>query len=140
MLEVRQFVEADRAAVITLWETCGLLRPWNDPNRDIDRKIARDPDGFLIGESGGRIVATAMVGYDGHRGWVNYLAVDPAVGGSGIGRTMIEVAENHLLELGCPKLNIQARGSNADAIAFYERIGFSRDDVVNLGKRLIPDQ
>jgi len=140
MLEVRQFVETDRAAVITLWETCGLLRPWNDPDRDIDRKIARDPDGFLIGESGGRIVAAAMAGYDGHRGWINYLAVDPGVGGSGIGRTMMEAAENHLLELGCPKINIQVRGSNADAIAFYERIGFSSDDVVSLGKRLIPDQ
>ncbi len=140
MLEVRQFVEADRAAVITLWETCDLLRPWNDPDRDIDRKIAHDPDGFLIGESGGRIVAAAMAGYDGHRGWINYLAVDPEIGGSGIGRTMMEAAESHLLGLGCPKINIQVRGSNADAIAFYERIGFSRDDVVNLGKRLIPDQ
>jgi len=140
MLEVRRFAEADRAAVITLWETCDLLRPWNDPNRDIDRKIARDPYGFLIGESGGRIVAAAMVGYDGHRGWINYLAVDPAVGGSGIGRTMMEAAENHLLELGCPKINIQVRGSNADAIAFYEGIGFSPDDVVSLGKRLVPDQ
>jgi ribosomal protein S18 acetylase RimI-like enzyme len=140
LLEIRRFVEADRTAVIALWEACGLLRSWNDPDRDIDRKIDRDPDGFLIGESAGRIVAAAMAGYDGHRGWVNYLAVDPEFGDSGIGRTMMESIEKHLIELGCPKINIQVRGSNAAAIAFYERIGFSRDDVVNLGKRLIPDE
>jgi ribosomal protein S18 acetylase RimI-like enzyme len=140
VLEIRKYTEADRTAVIALWETCGLLRPWNDPGRDIDRKVARDLDGFLVGESDGTIVATAMVGYDGHRGWVYYLAVDPEFGGSGIGRTMMESAESHLLELGCPKINIQIRGSNADAIAFYERIGFSRDDVLSLGKRLIPDE
>ena len=79
MLEIRRFVEADRTAVIALWEACGLLRSWNDPDRDIDRKIDRDPDGFLIGEFEDRIVAAAMAGYDGHRGWVNYLAVDPEI-------------------------------------------------------------
>jgi len=140
VLEIRQFVETDRATVVTLWEACGLLRSWNDPDRDIDRKIARDPEGFLIGESEGRLVAAAMAGYDGHRGWINYLAVHPEVGGSGFGRTMMEAAENHLIELGCPKINIQIRGSNTGAIAFYKKIGFSHDDVVSLGKRLIPDQ
>lgn len=140
MLEIRQFIETDRAAVIALWEACGLLRSWNDPDRDIDRKVTRDPEGFLIGESEGRLVAAAMAGYDGHRGWINYLAVHPEVGGSGFGRTMMEAAERHLVDLGCPKINIQVRGSNAAAIAFYEQIGFSHDDVVSLGKRLIPDQ
>jgi ribosomal protein S18 acetylase RimI-like enzyme len=140
VLEIRQFAETDRAAVVRLWEACGLLRPWNDPDRDIDRKIARDPEGFLIGESEGRLVAAAMAGYDGHRGWVNYLAVHPDAGGSGFGRKMMEAAEKHLVELGCPKINTQVRGSNSDAITFYEQIGFSHDDVVSLGKRLIPDQ
>ena len=138
-VKVRAFREDDRGSVIALWEAAGLLRPWNNPDLDIDRKVAHDPDGFLIGEIEGMIVAAAMVGYDGHRGWVNYLAVEPLQEREGIGRTMMTAAEQHLLARGCPKLNIQVRDSNTDAIAFYERIGFSRDEVISLGKRLIPD-
>ena len=138
-VKVRAFREEDRRSVIALWETAGLTRPWNNPDLDIDRKIAHDPEGFLVGEIDGLMVATAMVGYDGHRGWVNYLAVDPLQERAGIGRAMMVAAEHHLLGLGCPKLNVQVRGQNTDAIAFYERIGFARDDVVSFGKRLIPD-
>jgi ribosomal protein S18 acetylase RimI-like enzyme len=138
-MKVRDFREDDRGSVIALWETAGLLRPWNNPDLDIDRKMAEDPDGFLVGEAEGVIVATAMVGYDGHRGWVNYLAVDPLQERAGIGRLMMTAAEHHLLARGCPKLNVQVRGANTDAIAFYERIGFRRDDVISLGRRLIPD-
>ncbi len=140
MLQVRTFDEADRHEVVALWQACDLLRPWNDPDRDIDRKASHDPDGFLIGEVDGRIVAVAMAGYDGHRGWVNYLAVHPDLRGDGIGRTMMQAAEERLARLGCPKINTQVRGSNEDAIAFYEQVGFSRDDVVSLGRRLVPDE
>ena len=139
MLSIRRFAAIDRSSVIELWDACGLLRPWNSPDRDIDRKLDHDPEGFLVGELDGRLITSAMAGYDGHRGWVNYLAVHPDVSGSGTGRSMMEAVEHHLLELGCPKINIQVRGSNVQAIAFYERIGFSHDDVVSLGKRLIPD-
>ena len=76
-MEIRRFADADRATVIALWETAGLIRSWNDPDRDIDRKLAHDPDGFLVGEIDGHVVASAMYGYDGHRGSVFYLAVHP---------------------------------------------------------------
>ena len=80
-----------------------------------------------------------MAGYDGHRGWINYLAVDPSAQGVGHGRTIMRAAEERLLELGCPKVNLQIRTSNVDAVAFYESIGYSPDDVVSMGRRLIED-
>ena len=136
---LRPFREADRAAVIGLWERCDLLRPWNDPHRDIDRKLADDPTGLVVAEIDGGVAAAMMVGYDGHRGWVNYLAVDPEVRGHGLGRTMMGHAERWLLDQGCPKLNIQVRASNSDVLAFYESLGYVVDAAVSLGKRLIPD-
>lgn len=138
-MEIRSFVEADRAAVIELWRRCDLVRPWNDPHRDIDRKLARDPELFLVGERTNAVVAAVMVGYDGHRGWVNYLAVDPDVREGGIGRRLMDEAEERLVQLGCPKLNLQVRGSNENALGFYRRLGYEVDDTVSLGKRLIPD-
>lgn len=138
-LSIRQFGGDDRDAVVGLWERCDLTRPWNDPHHDIDRKLERDPDGFLVGCIGERIVASVMVGYDGHRGWINYLAVDPDTRGAGHGRAVMRAAEAHLLALGCPKVNLQIRTSNLDAVNFYESIGYSPDDVVSMGRRLIDD-
>jgi len=138
-LSVRSFSEEDRADVTRLWERCELTRPWNDPDRDIDRKLARDGDLFLVGIADGRVVASVMAGYDGHRGWINYLAVDPSAQGAGHGRTIMRAAEERLLGLGCPKVNLQIRTSNVDALAFYESIGYSPDDVVSMGRRLIED-
>ena len=80
-----------------------------------------------------------MSGYDGHRGWVNYLAVDPERRRSGCGRRLVQAAESYLAGLGCPKVNLQIRGSNADVVAFYERLGYALDDTVSMGKRLIRD-
>ena len=88
----------------------------------------------------GHIVASAMGGYDGHRGWVYYVAVHPDHRGAGHGRVLMAELEARLLTSGCPKLNLQVRGDNAAALAFYARLGFAVDDVVGLGKRLIPDE
>ena len=141
-MRIRTFAEPDRVAVIDLWRRVGLTRPWNDPDRDIDRKLADSPWGLLVGEDGSRVIAAAMVGYDGHRGSVNYLAVDPACRGRGAGNALMDHAETLLLERGCPKINLQVRGDNADVIAFYERRGYRLEPAthaVNLGRRLIED-
>ncbi|MEZ5729136.1 MAG: GNAT family acetyltransferase [Burkholderiaceae bacterium] len=136
----RPFTEPDRDAVVALWQACGLLRPWNDPHRDIDRKLRVQADGFLVATVDDRVVAAAMAGYDGHRGWVNYLAVDPELRGRGLGRALMGAVESWLLAMGCPKINLQVRADNLDAIAFYRRIGFGQDASVSLGKRLVPDE
>lgn len=138
-MDIRAFAEADEAAVIALWRACGLTRPWNDPGRDIARKLAVQRDLFLVGEAGGELVASAMAGWDGHRGWVNYLAVAPARRGQGLGRQLMQLIEARLRAQGCPKLNLQVRSSNTGVIAFYQRLGYRQDDALSLGKRLIED-
>lgn len=138
-MHIRPFQPADEDQVVALWERCNLTRPWNDPRKDIRRKLAVRPDLFLVGELDGVIVGTVMTGYDGHRGWVNYLGVDPASRRRGLGRALMIEAERLLREAGCPKINLQVRASNAEAIEFYRRIGFAVDDVVSLGKRLEHD-
>jgi len=129
----------DESAVIELWEKCGLVVSWNDPQKDIERKLKVNPELFSIGEIEGKIVASAMGGYEGHRGWVNYLAVAPEFQGQGLGRQMMEELEFKLKDLGCPKINLQVRNSNLDAIRFYESIGYKMDEVVSMGKRLMED-
>lgn len=136
---IRSYEPADEAAVIALWDRCGLLRPWNDPHKDIARKLRIDPEGFLVGVLDSRVIATAMAGYDGHRGWVYYLGVDPDLQRHGYGRQLMEHVERLLRERGCPKINLQVRVGNESALAFYQSIGFTPDPVVSLGKRLEPD-
>ena len=135
-LRIRSYRVSDQDAVVGLWRDCGLVVPWNDPVRDIHRKLLVQQDMFLVGLLGTRLVATVMAGYDGHRGWINYLAVAPDCRKSGLGRRLMEEAEARLRALGCPKINLQVRSSNADVIGFYERIGYSIDDVASMGKRL----
>jgi ribosomal protein S18 acetylase RimI-like enzyme len=135
-MEVRAFQGADREGLISLWSACDLLRPWNDPDRDIDRKLAQDPDGLLVVETDGVVIGSVMVGYDGHRGWVNYLAVHPAHRTRGLGRLLMAAAEDHLTACGCPKVNLLIRTSNSTALGFYQRLGYVRDDVISMGKRL----
>ncbi len=139
-MKIRPFRTSDAPSVISLWERCELLRPWNDPRKDIQRKLRVQPEMFLVGTSGDQIVATVMAGYEGHRGWVNYLAVDPEHRHMGLGRAMMTAAERQLEDAGCPKINVQVRGTNPSAIQFYERLGYTVDDVVGLGKRLEHDQ
>jgi len=132
-------VAADTAAVVALWQRCGLVRPWNDPRRDIARKLTVQPDLFLVGEVGGAVIASAMAGYDGHRGWVNYLAVDPAHRRAGHARALMAAVETRLRALGCAKINVQVRADNHTAIGFYRQLGYGADAVVSLGKRLEED-
>jgi ribosomal protein S18 acetylase RimI-like enzyme len=142
-LSIRAFCQDDRAAVIALWQRCDLTRPWNDPDRDIDRKLAVDADLLLVATLGDdperTIIGAAMAGYDGHRGSINYVAVDPAHRGAGHGRQLVEACERRLEAMGCPKVNLMVRSSNAGTTAFYRSLGYEVDDVVALGKRLIAD-
>lgn len=138
-LVVRSFRDADEDAVIALWTACELTRPWNDPRRDIARKRTVQPELFLVGTVDDRVVATAMVGYDGHRGWINYLGTDPAERRRGHATVLMAEAERLLLARGCPKLNLQLRAGNTRALDFYRALGYAEDATVSLGKRLIPD-
>lgn len=139
-MRIRPYRAEDEDAVIALWQACGLTRAWNDPRKDIARKLTVQPELFLVAEDGGKLVATLMAGYEGHRGWVNYLAVSPPHRRRGYARVLMQEAETRLVALGCPKLNIQVRNSNAEALGFYRAIGYAQDETVSLGKRLIPDR
>jgi ribosomal protein S18 acetylase RimI-like enzyme len=142
-MQIRAFRTSDEDAVIALWTACELTRPWNDPRKDILRKLNEQPEMFLVGEvmsaAGVELVASVMAGFDGHRGWLNYLAVAPAYRHQSFGRQIVAEAERMLTARGCPKLNMQIRSSNAAVLAFYAKLGYTPDDVVCLGKRLIAD-
>ena len=138
-MKIRAFQPVDEAAVVALWQECGLTRPWNDPRADIARKLTEQPELFLVGTAGAELVATAMVGFDGHRGSVYYLAVSPRHRKQSYGRALMQEAERLLLERGCPKLNLLVRSSNAEVVEFYRKLGFVQDEVLSLGKRLIQD-
>ena len=139
-MEIRRYQAPDEALVVRLWTQCGLVKPWNDPYKDIRRKLTIQPELFLVGLLDGSIVATIMAGFDGHRGWVNYLAVAEEHRRHGLGRMLMQRVENQLKDMGCPKLNLQVRSSNAAVLAFYERLGYIQDQAVSLGKRLVPDE
>src|SRR5690606_31781113 len=138
-MHIRPFHPADEDAVVDLWQRCELTRPWNDPRKDIARKLTEQPELFLVGELEGCIVATAMAGFDGHRGWVNYLAVAPEQRCKAYGRQLMGEVERRLLARGCPKVNLQVRAGNTEALAFYQRLGYVQDEVISLGRRLIQD-
>ena len=138
-MRIRSYQSGDRDAVVALWHRCGLVAPQNDPEKDIRRKLQVNPEWFLVGEKNGRLVATCMAGYEGHRGWINYLAVDPEHQRQGLARQIAEAAETRLKDAGCPKINLQVRTANQQALGFYRSIGFTVDDVISLGKRIEPD-
>ena len=137
-LIIRPFQQADTDAVVKLWQQCGLTRPWNNPYEDIALKMDFQPGLFLVGTLDGRVVATVMAGYEGHRGWIQYLGVSPDYQRQGFGREVMMAAEKALRQLGCVKINLQVRETNRAVIAFYESLGFSDDHVLSLGKRLKP--
>ena len=116
-MKIRSYSPEDESAVVALWHECGLTAPQNDPHRDIEIKMTVQPELFLVGEIQGRVVGTVMAGFEGHRGWINYLGVSPACQGQGLGRRLMEEAEAKLRALGCPKINLQVRTSNTKAIA-----------------------
>lgn len=133
---VRPFEEGDREALVALWVACDLTRAWNDPDRDIDRKLAHDAEDLLVLERSSEIIGSTMVGYDGHRGWINYLAVHPSCRRQGHARQLLAEAERRLCERGCAKVNLQVRSANVQALGFFSRIGYVPDEVIGLGKRL----
>ena len=137
-VQIRPFNPDDEKSVVALWQRCDLVRPWNDPHRDIQRKLRVRPEWFLVGVLDGQIVATVMAGYEGHRGWLNYLAVAREFQRCGFARAIVAQAERLLSEAGCPKINLQIRTSNQGVIEFYRHLGYSVDDVVSMGKRLEP--
>jgi len=138
-MRIRPYRPSDESAVVALWQECGITRPWNDPVKDIARKLGVQPEWFLVGTEADDLIASVMAGYDGHRGWVNYLAVARAHRGHGHARQLMQHVEQLLLGAGVPKINLLVRSTNADVIEFYRRLGYARDDAVCLGKRLIPD-
>ena len=139
-MDIRAFRIEDEPAVISLWEQCGLVRSWNDPRKDIERKLRVGAELFLVGVVNDRVVATVMAGYEGHRGWINYLAVAPETQRTGLGREIMNEAERRLRAAGCPKINLQVRGDNHGAVDFYRALGYVPDDVVSMGKRLETDE
>jgi GNAT superfamily N-acetyltransferase len=139
VMTIRPFHPADEAAVIHLWMRCGLVVPQNNPRSDVERKLWVAPELFLVGTLDDEVIASVMAGYDGHRGSINYLAVAPEYQQRNYGRQLMEYVERILHDCGCPKINLCVRSSNQSVIAFYQRLGFSCDPVVTMGKRLTTD-
>ncbi|QOZ32083.1 GNAT family acetyltransferase [Bradyrhizobium sp. CCBAU 53421] len=135
-LAIAPITDADIADVVALWQACGLTRPWNDPSADIALARRGPSSAVLVGRNAGAIVATAMVGHDGHRGWVYYVAVDPNRQGKGLGRTIMAAAEDWLRNAGVPKLQLLVRRENAKAGAFYQSLGYEESTSVMLAKWL----
>lgn len=143
IIAVRAFEIADEDAVVALWEQAGLLRPWNDPHADIHRKLSVQPELFLVAVDETRgdaaIVGSVMAGYDGHRGWLYYLASAVTHRGQGIGRMLVAEAERLLEQMGCPKVQLMVRPDNVGARGFYDAQGYEPFDIWATGKRLIVD-
>ena len=138
-MKIRSYQAADKPAVIDLWMRCGLVVPWNDPSKDIERKLSVGADLFLVGQRKDELIATVMGGYEGHRGWVNYLAVVPNEQGKGYARQMMSKLEWRLLVDGLRKWHAANKNCQHSVIRFYEALGYKADACVSLGKRLIPD-
>ena len=128
-LAIAPIADADIPAVVALWQACGLTRPWNDPASDIALARRGPNSTVLIGRDGGAIVATAMVGHDGHRGWVYYLSADPALRRQGIGKALMDAAEAWLKARGVPKIQLMVRETNISVLGFYQRIGYEPNPV-----------
>ena len=135
----RKFRKTDAEAVIKLWKKCKLIVPWNDPSKDINRKLSIKDNLFIIGEMNKHIIASAMAGYDGHRGYIYYLAVLPEYQKKGIGSSLLSIVEKKLLHLGCPKINLFVRNTNIRVKTFYKINNYEFQDSEIYGKRLIKD-
>jgi ribosomal protein S18 acetylase RimI-like enzyme len=135
-LAVTDIADGDVATVIALWQACGLTRPWNDPAADIALARRGPHSTVLIGRDGGAIVATAMVGHDGHRGWVYYVGADPDRRAKGYGRAIMNAAEDWLRAAGIAKLQLLVRRENAGVAAFYQSIGYEEAQTIVFAKWL----
>lgn len=136
---INEYNSDDETDLIGLWQECGLVVPWNNPRSDIARKMADSPELFFSGKIDGSLVASCMAGYDGHRGWIYFLAVAKSQQRNGLAAKLVAHVEAKLIDLGCPKLELMVRDTNREVIAFYEAIGFGLDPVRVLSKRLSDD-
>jgi ribosomal protein S18 acetylase RimI-like enzyme len=126
----------DVSATIALWEACGLTRTWNDPRVDFAQAEQSDASTILLAREEGAVAGSVMVGFDGHRGWVYYLAVAEAHRRKGLGRALMEAAEAWLVAREAPKIQLMIRADNAAMRGFYDALGYAASDVTVLGKRL----
>ena len=140
LLMIRPFQEGDEEALVSLWNMCKLTVPWNNPYKDIARKLKVQAELFLVGYLEDKLIASVMAGYDGHRGWINYFAVHPDFQARGYGKQLMDNVENGLRELGCPKINLQIREGNDKVFSYYQKLGFVEEKRINMGKRLEDDQ
>ena len=138
--EIATAAPEEGAAVVALWRDCGLTRPWNDPEADFALALASGSSAVLVARAGERLAGSVMVGFDGHRGWVYYLAVSPAARRGGIGRALMAAAEDWLRARGCPKIQFMVREDNDAALGFYAALGMERQKVVTLGRFLEGDR
>ena len=139
-LLIRPFKEGDEEALVSLWNMCKLTVPWNNPYKDIARKLKVQSELFLMGYLEDKLIASIMAGYDGHRGWINYFAVHPDFQSRGYGKQLMDNVENKLRELGCPKINLQIREGNDKVFSYYQKLGFVEEKRINMGKSLEEDQ
>ena len=130
----------DEPGVIDLWRQCGLIVPWNNPEADIQRKLSTSPNLFYVGVLDGELIASCMAGYDGHRGWIYFLAVKSDYQRKGFASMLIDHAESELIKLGCPKVELMVRKTNQNVISFYQSAGYAIDPVMVLSKRLTEDE
>jgi len=137
---IRPFKLEDKNSVVELWKICRLTRPWNNPEKDIERKLNVQSEMFLVLEIEGSILGTVMAAYDGHRGVINYLAIHPGYQKKGYGKILMTYVEQELLNRGCPKINLLVRSDNLNVKRFYKGLHYDeQDDIKVFGKRLIPD-
>ncbi|WP_207481133.1 GNAT family acetyltransferase [Arenibaculum pallidiluteum] len=135
-LVVRPAAAGDEDTVVALWRACGLTVPWNDPVMDFRRALGREGSDILVGELAGAVVASAMVGHDGHRGWLYYVATDPACRGRGFGRHVTAAAEDWVRAQGIRKIMLMVRATNTAVLGFYDSLDFAPSQVVVLQKWL----
>ena len=133
---IRPYGNDDESEVVDLWKLCNLIVPKNDPVVDIHEKMNFQPNLFLVGITKDTLIGSIMIGYEGHRGWINYLAIHPKYRMRGFGAMLMDHATTLLKSMGCKKINVQIRNSNISVIEFYKKCGFSDDDVVGYGKRI----
>jgi ribosomal protein S18 acetylase RimI-like enzyme len=133
-IEIRPFVIEDTDAVLEVWNRAGLAGPEWSPRAEIQKKLRHSPDSFFVGVLDGKVVATVMVGYDGHRGWIYTLAVRPDTQRKGVGRRMMEHAESWLRQQGCPKVKLQVEPSRSEVVGFYKKLGYEAQELVSMGK------
>ena len=139
-LLIRPFQEGDEEALVSLWNMCKLTVPWNNPYKDIARKLKVQAEYFLVGYLEDKLIASVMAGYDGHRGYINYFAVHPNFQARGYGKQLMDNIENGLRELGCPKINLQIREGDDKFSQYYQTLGFVEEKRINMGKRIENDQ